>query len=92
MKRTALEQYMLYGGMPQIASMMDERDKKTYLTNLFDELYIKDIIERNHLEREDILNAILDYTASQISSLTNPTNIANALTSIRHEKINSGLV
>jgi predicted AAA+ superfamily ATPase len=91
-KRTALEQYMLYGGMPQIASMIDERDKKTYLTNLFDELYIKDIIERNHLEREDILNAILDYTASQISSLTNPTNIANALTSIRHEKINSGLV
>jgi predicted AAA+ superfamily ATPase len=32
-KRTALEQYMLYGGMPQIASMIDERDKKTYLTN-----------------------------------------------------------
>ena len=91
-RRTALEEYMLYGGMPQIASMIDERDKKTYLTNLFDELYIKDIIERNHLEREDILNAILDYTASQISSLTNPTNIANALTSIRHEKINSGLV
>src|SRR5699024_7563509 len=30
--------------------------------------------------------------ASQISSLTNPTNIANALTSMKNEKINSTLV
>ena len=91
-KRAALDQYMLYGGMPRAASMTEAQDKKQYLSALYDELYIKDIVERNHLEREDILNAILDYTASQISSLTNPTNIANALTSIRHEKINPSLV
>lgn len=91
-KRNALDQYMLYGGMPRAASMTEEHDKKEYLSNLYDELYIKDIVERNHLEREDILNAILDYTASQISSLTNPTNIANSLSSMRHEKINPSLV
>ena len=91
-KRAALDQYMLYGGMPRAAAMTEEQDKKEYLANLYDELYVKDIVERNHLEREDILNAILDYTASQISSLTNPTNIANALSSMRHEKINPGLV
>ena len=91
-KLTALDQYMLYGGMPRVAGMTDERDKKEYLTNLYEELYIKDIVERNNLEREDILNAILDYTASQIGSLTNPTSIANALTSMRHEKINTSLV
>ncbi len=91
-KRSALDQYMLYGGMPRIAGMTDEHDKKEYLINLYEEVYIKDIVERAHLEREDILNAILDYTASQISSLTNPTNIANALSSMRHEKINPSLV
>ena len=91
-KRAALDQYLLYGGMPRAASMAEEQDKKEYLSNLYDELYVKDIVERNHLEREDILNAILDYTASQISSLTNPTNIANALGSMRHEKINPSLV
>lgn len=91
-KRAALDQYMLYGGMPRAAGMTEEQDKKEYLANLYDELYVKDIVERNHLEREDILNAILDYTASQISSLTNPTNIANALSSMRHEKINPSLV
>ncbi|MBQ6594586.1 MAG: ATP-binding protein [Clostridia bacterium] len=91
-KRAALDQYMLYGGMPRIAGMTEERDKKEYLANLYNELYIKDIAERNHLEREDILNAILDFTASQIGSLTNPTNMANSLSSMRREKINPGLV
>lgn len=59
---------------------------------MYDELYVKDIVERNHLEREDVLNAILDYIASQIGSLTNPNNIANALSSMRNEKINPALV
>ena len=91
-KRAALEQYMLYGGMPRVALLSDENDKKDYLKELYDELYIKDIVERNGLEREDILNELLDYVASQIGSLSNPTNIANALTSIRHENINSRLI
>ena len=91
-KRTALDQYMLYGGMPRIVALKDEKDKKNYLSNLFEEVYVKDIVERNKLEREDILNALLDYIASQIGSLTNPTKIANALTSMRHESINNNLV
>ncbi len=73
-------------------ALPDDKDKKAYLTNLYDELYVKDIVERNRLEREDILGAILDFVASQIGSLTNPTNIANALTSMRHEIINSAMV
>ena len=48
--------------------------------------------ERNGIEREDILNNILDFLASQINSLTNPTNIANALTSMKNEKVSSTLV
>lgn len=91
-ERKALDQFMLYGGMPRVIGMQDEKDKKDYLSSLYKELYIKDIIERNRIEREDILNDILDFLASQISSLTNPTNIANALTSMRNKKIDSGLV
>lgn len=58
----------------------------------FREVYIRDIVERNKIEREDILGDILDFLASQISSLTNPTNISNALTSMKNEKISSTLV
>lgn len=91
-ERKALDTYMLYGGMPRLLSLTDEKDKKDYLSTLYTELYIKDIVERNKIEHEDILNDILDFLASQISSLTNPTNIANTLTSMKNEKINSNLV
>ena len=91
-ERKALDTYMLYGGMPRLLALTDEKDKKNYLSSLYSELYVKDIVERNGIEREDILNDILDFLASQISSLTNPTNIANALTGMKNERVNSTLV
>ena len=91
-ERKALDAYMLYGGLPRILLTKDEKGRKDYLSLLYRELYIRDIVERNKIEREDILNDILDYLASQIGSLTNPTNIANALASMKNEKINAGLV
>lgn len=91
-ERKALESFMLYGGLPRILSLREESDKKDYLASLYRELYIKDIVERNGIEREDILNGILDLLASQISSLTNPTNLANTIASLTKEKINSALV
>lgn len=91
-ERKALNKYMLYGGMPRILQLKNENDIKDYLSSLFSELYIKDIVERNRIEREDILNDILNFLASQISSLTNANNIANSITSIKNEKINSSMV
>lgn len=91
-ERKALDTYMLYGGMPRLLMLEDEEDKKDYLASLYSELYVKDIVERNKIEREDILNDILDFLASQISSLTNPNNIANAIASMKKEKVNPTLV
>ena len=91
-ERKALDTYMLYGGMPRLITLTEEADKKEYLSALYNELYMKDMVERNKIEREDIFNDILDFLASQISSLTNPNKIANSLSSIRHENINSILV
>ena len=91
-EQKALNSYMLYGGMPRLLAMEDDKDKKEYLSSLYSELYVKDIVERNGIEREDILNDILDFLASQISSLTNPTNIANAISSMKNEKVNPAMV
>lgn len=91
-ERKALDTYMLYGGMPRLLALDDDKDKKDYLISLYNELYIRDIVERNGIEREDILNDILNFLASQISSLTNPTNIANTISSMKNEKVNTALV
>ncbi|MGN1339672.1 MAG: ATP-binding protein, partial [Oscillospiraceae bacterium] len=91
-ERKALDNYMLFGGMPRLLAIDDEKDKKDYLSSLYSELYIRDIVDRNGIEREDLLNDILDFLASQISSLTNPTNIANSIASMKKEKVNPALV
>lgn len=91
-ERKALDTYMLYGGMPRLLALDDDKDKKDYLISLYNELYIRDIVERNGIEREDILNDILNFLASQINSLTNPTNIANTISSMKNEKVNTALV
>jgi len=90
-EKKALDEYMLYGGLPRIPKIEDEKDKKNYLASLYGEMYIKDIVERNSIEREDVLGDILDYLASQISSLTNPTNVANAISTMRGENINQAM-
>ena len=90
-EKKALDEYMLYGGLPRIIKIEDEKDKKNYLASLYEEMYIKDIVERNSIEREDVLGDILDYLASQISSLTNPTNVANAISAMRGENINQAM-
>ena len=90
--RTRLEEYLLYGGMPRITAFDDDIKKQQYLKSLYDEVYLKDIVERDHIKKADILEQILDYLSSQIGSLTNPTNIANVLSDTRKEKIDANLV
>ena len=87
-----LNEYMLYGGMPRLTELNDDNAIWRYLISLYEEVYIKDIKERNGIEREDILEEILDYLSSQISSLTNPTKVANVISSEKKEKIDNNLV
>ena len=88
----ALEQYMLYGGMPRLLAIKDDKEKINYLSSLYSELYIKDIVERNNIKNVDILEDILNLLASQISSLTNPTNLSNTISSVKKEKVTNKLV
>lgn len=78
-KNDAFHDYALYGGMPLILSMSDDTAKINYLTSLFAEVYIKDIIERKRIERQDVMVQILDLLCSSVGSLTNPSKIANTL-------------
>ena len=80
-KNEAFDEYAFYGGMPLILSRPNETAKMNYLNSLFSEVYIKDIVERKRIERQDILEQILDLLCSSVGSLTNPNKIANTLQS-----------
>lgn len=80
-KADAFEEYCFYGGLPFVLSKNEESAKIEYLSSLFSEVYIKDIVERKKIEREDVLSKILDLICSSVGSLTNPKKIADTLRS-----------
>ena len=80
-KNEAFDEYAFYGGMPLFLSRPNDTAKMNYLKSLFSEVYIKDIVERKRIERQDVLEQILDLLCSSVGSLTNPTKIANTLKS-----------
>ena len=86
-KEEAFEDYAFYGGMPLILSRPNDTAKVHYLTSLFSEVYIKDIVERKKITREDILGQLIDLLCSSIGSLTNPKKIADTLHSQNGENI-----
>ena len=68
-------EYVVYGGLPLTVTMKTEEQKISYLTNLFKETYLKDIIERHHIEKKQELEDLVNILASAIGSLTNPPKI-----------------
>lgn len=80
-KKDAWNEYVTYGGMPQILSQNSEEQKSNYLNNLFNLTYIRDIIERNNIEKNDVLEALLNMLSSSVGSLTNPQKIYNTFVS-----------
>ena len=91
-KNEAFDDYAFYGGMPLILSRPDDGAKMNYLKSLFSEVYIKDIVERKNIERQDVLEQLIDLLCSSIGSLTNPTKIADTLRSKQTAGISSNTV
>ena len=75
------EQYSIYGGLPYTLSFDNDNDRSKYLKNLFEETYLRDIIERNNVSNTEELNELLNVISSQIGSLTNPHNLQNTFKS-----------
>ena len=68
-------EYVIYGGLPLTVTMKTEEQKIKYLTTLFAETYLKDIIERHNIEKTQELEDLINILASAMGSLTNPPKI-----------------
>ena len=79
----AWEEYMIYGGLPQVVQFSMECQKAEYLKNIFTNVYIKDVVERNKLRNVDEIDTLVDILASSIGAPTNPTKISNTYKSER---------
>lgn len=85
--QAGFNEYMLYGGLPQILSYTTEEQKVRFLKTLFDETYIKDIKERYDIRKDDDLEELINIMASGIGALTNPNKLANTFRSEKKSAI-----
>lgn len=77
----AWNEYVTYGGMPLILKQHTDEQKSKYLTSLYDLTYKKDIIDRNNIDKPDVLDTLINILASSVGSLTNPQKIYNTFIS-----------
>ena len=80
-KYEGLSEYMVYGGLPLVATMKNDEQKVKYLENLFEETYLKDIKERYNIEKLQEMDDLIKVLASSVGSLSNPSKIADTFKS-----------
>lgn len=90
-KTDLLLEYMQFGGLP-LAVLKSEEEKKSYLKNLFEMTYFKDIIEHNSLKKTSSLDELCNLISSLTGQLINSEKIANTFKSIKKDKITAETV
>lgn len=83
----AWRDYYTYGGMPQVAQMDSSEQKMAYLQSVYELVYLRDIIERNHLRNEQGMRQVTQVLASAIGAPTNPKRISNTFLSAERKSI-----
>lgn len=74
-------EYMTFGGLPYCALLPSREEKADYLKHLFDEVFLRDIIERNKVQNDAQLESLLNVISSAVGSLTNPKKLEDTFTS-----------
>ena len=86
-KEDALEHYLRYGGLPQVALQPNDEYRSTVLKDLLKETYIIDILERNRVKNSAELKELLAMLASGIGGLTNPQKLSNTFKTVKNVSI-----
>ena len=74
-------EYSMFGGMPALILKKTDEEKIKYLKDLINNTYIKDVIERNNIKNNTVIDSLFNILASSIGLLTNPTKLANTFKS-----------
>ena len=82
-KRDGYAEYSVYGGLPAILLCESPEEKSEYLTSLYDELYLRDIVERNHVRDLGNLEELIDVLSSGVGSLTNASKLSSTFKSAK---------
>ena len=85
-------EYMTFGGLPYCALLPTREEKADYLKHLFDEVFLRDIIERNKIQNDAQLESLLNIISSTVGSLTNPKKLEDTFTSSGMGKLSASTI
>lgn len=85
----AWKEYITYGGLPYCALLSTREEKADYLKRLFDEVFLRDIIERNNIKNDEQLENLLNVISSAVGSLTNPKKLEDTFASTGAGKLSA---
>lgn len=88
-KQDAWQEYYTYGGLPLVLSFDSEQKKMNYLKDLFETVYLADIIERHKIRNENEMRELVLTMASSIGTPCNPTKLSNTFKSVKKVGIGS---
>lgn len=84
----AWKEYYTFGGLPLIKNFNSEEKKQSYLKNLYETVYIRDLIERNKIKKHIEFEKIVKIIASSIGSPCNPNKLSNTFKSVENINLN----
>lgn len=84
--------YIVTGGIPLVARMQNVEEQINYLENLVKETYLKDVVQRNGVRKEQALSETLQVIASSIGAPVNPRKLSNTFISHGYGEITSATV
>ncbi len=90
--QSAWADYLETGGIPLVALMKTREERMSYLKNLSDETYLRDIIQHHHIRKTAELGETLDIIASSIGSPVNVLRLTNTFRSVTKKKISDDTV
>lgn len=88
-KNDAWRDYITYGGLPLILSLESSQQKSNYLHNLYQTVYLKDLIDRNGIKKTVEFDALTKVMASSIGSPCNPNKLSNTFKSVSNTDLSS---
>ena len=84
--------YMTFGGLPQVVTMISDKERIAYLKNLFKHTYLKDIKERYDIKLDNDLEELIETLASTVGGLTNPRKLADTFHSVKKSTISQDTI
>ena len=73
----AFNDYITWGGMPQRFMLTDEMQTKTYLSDIYDSIVVKDIVKRFGIKDLDLFNRIVEYIVTTPSQNFSAESLSN---------------